>query len=102
MNHLNVFNWLLRNADFIEVAENRNNTELVFYGEYMGHKIRYLHGVLDVGHKDFDRWANSVAVSTEIPGKNISKEINVAVTEARRQGDPGWYYTMRLIKKIFP
>ena len=56
--------WLVRNCDVADTYSEEN--EAYFYGTYLGRKIRYgthQETRVDIGDGDFDRWANSVAVS---------------------------------------
>lgn len=94
----NIIAWLRRNSDEVEWVDSN-----FFYGTYLGHKIRYhSSGKLDVGHKDFDRWANSRAYSTTVTNNNIQKQISKAVIQAAdNKNKPAWYTTMRVINKIF-
>lgn len=94
----NIIAWLRRNADKVDACYDD-----CFYGVYLGHKIR-LGGdcILDVGFEDFDRWANSTAYSTKITNKNIARQVNLSITEARNnKSEPDWYDTMRFINAIF-
>ena len=77
----NIIAWLKRNADKTEYHD-----EACFYGVYHGMKIRYTisEGKLDVGCRDFDRWANSVACSLKLENNNISVQVNKAIDAARK------------------
>lgn len=94
----NVMAWLRRNADCVDFI-----SDLQFYGKYMGHRIRYTvdSNKLEVGNIDFDRWANSVAHTTAINQGSIPSQINQAIVEARKAGDPAWYNTMKFIHRLF-
>lgn len=94
----NVMAWLRRNADRVDFI-----SEEQFYGEYMGHRIRYTvdSNELEVGNIDFDRWANSVAHITTINSGSILIQVNQAIIEARKAGDPAWYNTMKFINRLF-
>jgi hypothetical protein len=75
----NTLNWLRRNGD-----KGYHSGVDFFYGEYLGHRIRLTgDGKLQVGCADFDRWANSVAVTIKIDeGKSIPLQVNLAIVEA--------------------
>ena len=94
----NIMAWLRRNADHVDFI-----CKTQFYGKYMGHKIRYTvrSNKLEIGHIDFDRWANSVAYATVINKGSIPLQINQAIVEARKAGDPAWYTTRKVINRIF-
>ena len=96
----NVGKWLRRNSDENHFYYN-DKSGCVFYGVYMGHKVRYHDGEFEVGHADFDRWANSVAYTTILTNDDISRQVNIAITEARKAGAPDWHHTMKAIHSIF-
>jgi hypothetical protein len=94
----NVMAWLRRNTDRTDY-----NDYGQFYGEYLGHRIRYTDhsNELEIGHADFDRWANSVAHSITICEGSIPLQVNRAIIEAKKAGDPSWYTTMKVIKLLY-
>ena len=103
-----VLAWLVRNADYVEYYDEGKYGGGCFYGKYNGHHIRYNFesttvGRLDVGHADFDRWANSCAYSSQIiPDSSISKQMNLSIMAARQHPDSnGYSSTLEAIRIIF-
>ena len=94
----NIMAWLRRNADCVDFI-----CKTQFYGKYMGHKIRYTvrSNKLEIGHIEFDRWANSVVHIINVDNCNIPLQINQAIVEAKKAGDPAWYTTRKAINRIF-
>jgi hypothetical protein len=93
----NTLAWLRRNSDSTEWTDPNS-----FYGKYMGHQVRFTcDGAIEIGNKDFDRWANSVAYEFVVDEtKSISRQMNLAVSEARKDTSPYWHRSMALIKII--
>jgi hypothetical protein len=73
--------WLARNCDRVETFEDGENSHL--YGTYNGRKVRYLTHLgeprLDIGDGDFDRWANSLAVSFVPSSENFPTQLKRAL-----------------------
>ena len=102
MNKSGTYHWLKRNCDQVALAEIYEG-QYLFYGELHGHRIRLdPDGSIDVGYKDFDRWANSLALSF-VPTSNLSKEMNMAIDKAREMektaGDP-WQRSMKIVAEM--
>jgi|AntAceMinimDraft_11_1070367.scaffolds.fasta_scaffold58517_3 hypothetical protein len=74
----NLIAYLKRNCDSVEYYDHTT-----FYGKYMGHQIRVFgDNQLEVGHIDFDRWANSVAHETQISHTGIPRQVSMAIITA--------------------
>lgn len=102
MNIPGTYHWLRRNCDKVSYAKIYEGT-YIFYGKMDGHQIRLLpDGSIDVGYKDFDRWANSLALSFT-PTSNLSKELNGAIDKAREMeksaGNP-WQRSMKIVEEM--
>ena len=93
----NTLAWLRRNCDIIEVIGND-----YFYGLYLDHRIRLTPDrILQIGNKDFDRWANSVAYECVVDEtKSIPIQINLAVIAARRDSRTPWERSFEVMKKM--
>jgi hypothetical protein len=78
----NTLKWLHRNCDINHSKGERD----YFVGVYGGHRVRLLpDGLMQVGHKDFDRWANSVAYSCKIDERtSIPRQINMSLLVAKQ------------------
>lgn len=102
MNIPGTYQWLRRNCDEISYATISQGS-YIFYGKIHGHQVRLLlDGSIDVGYKDFDRWANSLALSF-VPETNLSKELNIAIGKAREMeksaGNP-WQRSMKIVEEM--
>jgi hypothetical protein len=93
----NIIAWLRRNCDYIDLCE-----QDFFSGSYHGHELRLRSGyILDIGHKDFDRWANSKVLSIELkPTDNFSVLINKAINEARKDQSTYWERSVRVMEGL--
>jgi hypothetical protein len=77
----NVMAWLRRNCDAVETVHKH-----YFYGTYMGVKVRLSPcGTMQIGNKDFDRWANSVAYQFFIDDEeSMTKQMGMAIIVAAK------------------
>jgi len=93
----NIIAWLRRNADTKDWCD-----DTIFYGTYMGHRLRFHSGNrIDIGNKDFDRWANSCALTVELnQSDNISVIINKAIDVARKDKSTYMQRTIRVMLNI--
>lgn len=94
MNTIRIFAWLKRNT---EVGYMDRTSA---YGTYLGHRYRFFpdSSLLQIGDKDFDRWANSVGAEATIDGNgNIMKQIHFAIDLARGNRQP---LVDRIVAKI--
>lgn len=85
MNYQNNLNYLFRNCDE-KMFSRAEAAEYGFQGKLHGHKIRMLkNGEIHIGFKDFDRWANSIAVVLHPKGNNIRRDLMTALEVARKE-----------------
>lgn len=93
----NILNWFRRNCDRVGYS-----SDISLYGTYHGTNIR-LSGdnKLEVGNTDFDRWANSVAYVCKLdPNKNIERQVNLAIVEARKDTRDYWSRSVGVMKNM--
>ena len=87
----NVTNWLSRNCEDVELNDVFSGKP-TFYGRYNGYRIRTVDESIQIGCSDFDRWANSVAVTIPIDvSKSIPKQINTAMYSVMTTSYPDAY-----------
>jgi hypothetical protein len=91
----NVIAWLMRNCE-----STYNFEDEMIVCVYHGYNLRYQNSVLQVGNKGFDRWANSVAYETELSGRNISREVNIALIEAGKDQRGPWERSLEIMSKM--
>jgi hypothetical protein len=94
----NVIAWLCRNCEIADCV-----SDSYFYGEYMGHRVRYTTPDLElqIGNTDFDRWANSVAFKCRlVVTDNISVVITKAILEAKEDNRTPWQRSFSVMSKL--
>lgn len=75
--------WLRRNCDSVDYYDSTS-----LYGTYLGHRVRFNGDFIQIGHSDFDRWANSVAFEFKANQSRMQRDMGLAISEARKDVTP--------------